>query len=402
MADYLPEEIVINILQRLPVETLVRCTAVRKSWYSLITSPEFISSHLKLAAAAADGETPLLLIRRRISSSERYELHSDGEPLTRVSKLKFPFSSTNSYFTIVGSCNGLLCIYDDRVDYTDTIILWNPCIKKSILLPEPNLIHNSYGGFAQSFGFGFDSIAGDYKVVRVSCVDDLDHQIELYKLSTGAWQDISSHLKFDRCFIIDDRSRQAYVNGATYWIASCPHSCDLIIVLFDMSTEVFGEIKLPIEVSETDPIIRKDLMVFDERLALVLCSDSAVEPTFCVWVMKEYGVEESWTKQLVFEFHILGAIFIRPVWVRKCGGIIAVLQDGGLYSFDLKDDEIKDLGVHCSGYEYYEHSFHVDSYIKSLVLLERGAYFSDSVTCDQLMPNRQIYDCDSIGSCESD
>lgn len=180
MADYIPEEIIIKILEKLPIKTILQSTCVCKSWYTLITSSHFISSHSKHQKTK-----PLLLLRRCIRNVEHYALYSDNNVDSSLinsvaTTVDFPFKSMNSYFTIIGSCNGLLCISDDRVYHTHTIILWNPCIKKLVFLPKPCLVYNSYGTFVQSLGFGHDSVTDDYKVVRITYVDYA--QVELYRL----------------------------------------------------------------------------------------------------------------------------------------------------------------------------------------------------------------------------
>ncbi|KAK6134391.1 hypothetical protein DH2020_031880 [Rehmannia glutinosa] len=288
MADYLCEGIIINILHRLPVKTLLRCTSVCKSWYSLITAPEFISSHLKFAAAS-----PFLLLRRCIRNSEGYDF--------------------------------------------------------------------------------------DYKVVRITYVDCVrgKPQIELYKLSTGFWQDMS-YLELDH--VIYNKSRQAYVNGATHWVARHLDSYDLI-VFFDMCREVFGEMPLPVSLVNNDLMRSKDLVVYMESLALILWNMNGAEPCFCVWVMKEYGVQESWIKHFSFDFHDFGGRFLRPLWVRNKGEVITVCQDGRLISYDPDGGEVKDLGVHGSRSDDYRRSIHVESYVESLILIGRGPYASDSATC---------------------
>ncbi|VFQ71757.1 unnamed protein product [Cuscuta campestris] len=60
MRPYLPPEVITLILIRLPVKSAVKCTAVCKSWYTLIKDPSFISTHLQQAAALQDDYLLLL------------------------------------------------------------------------------------------------------------------------------------------------------------------------------------------------------------------------------------------------------------------------------------------------------------------------------------------------------
>ncbi|XP_073128494.1 F-box/kelch-repeat protein At3g23880-like [Henckelia pumila] len=376
MADYLPEGVIVNILQRLSVKNLICCTCVSKSWYSLITSPEFISSHLNFTSAT-EKDASLLLLRRCLADSECYSLYTDEKFCTWNDTLKFPFTSINSYFTIIGNCNGLLCLSDDRVLYLHTIILWNPCIRKSIVLPKPNLIYNSFGTFVQSFGFGFDPISSDYKLVRITYVDDAQEplpQVEIYRLSTGMWQDIS-YLALD-C-VIYNRSRPAYINGSTHWIANSIQRGDLI-VSFDMCREVFRKMTIPASLVNLESFSSKDVVAYKGSLALVSWNLSGNDPGFCVWVMKEYGVAESWAKHFVMTYQNAGGGIMRPLWVRKNGGILVARQDGRVVSYDVVGDGVEDLRIRGSSSEEFVRSVHVDGYMESLVLLGRGPMFDDA------------------------
>ncbi|KAM7497927.1 hypothetical protein LguiA_022341 [Lonicera macranthoides] len=128
MSDYvLPTEIWIEeILTRLPLKTLLRCTSVCKS----CTNP----------------------------------------------------------FNIIGTCNGLVCLSEDAQQYTDIMTLWNPSIRKFVRLPYPNFGYNAHGAYLLLVGFGFNPVTNDYNVVRVAYPKKVETKVvELYELSTGSW-----------------------------------------------------------------------------------------------------------------------------------------------------------------------------------------------------------------------
>lgn len=87
---------------------------------------------------------------------------------------------------------------------------------------------------------------------------------------------------------------------------------------------------------------------------------------------------------------------MRPLWIRKQGAVVVVWQDGRLISYD-REGEVEDLGVRGSRSDTYQRSLHVDNYMSSLVLLERGSDYSDATTGSSL-PTLQTDDGDNVGS----
>ncbi|KAL8155694.1 hypothetical protein AgCh_000916 [Apium graveolens] len=70
---------------------------------------------------------------------------------------------------LVGSCNGLVCVWNQHHKYGSSIYIWNPATRKSRRLPKhvncrhvpfPHLLLGS-----SIVGFGYDSLHHDYKVV---------------------------------------------------------------------------------------------------------------------------------------------------------------------------------------------------------------------------------------------
>ncbi|KAF3634154.1 hypothetical protein FXO37_26635 [Capsicum annuum] len=206
MSNYLPPNLLLEILSRLPVISLLRFRCVSKQWCSLISSPHFISIHLSLATVMATPNatataTPLFLLRHlsiRPKKQEKYSVYlhpSKTENLILVKQLNFPFKTdSGNHFRVVDFCNGLFCLSDDLFRYRDTVILWNPAIRKSIILPKPRVHFGPYGPYMFCLGFGFDE-KSDFKVVRTTYLQDgngaytvLPPEVEVYSLSTGLWK----------------------------------------------------------------------------------------------------------------------------------------------------------------------------------------------------------------------
>ncbi|KAL6200385.1 hypothetical protein ACLB2K_030167 [Fragaria x ananassa] len=54
MFDAFPPEICLDIFHRLPIKSLIQCTAVRKAWRSVIRNPSFILTHLRRTMESND------------------------------------------------------------------------------------------------------------------------------------------------------------------------------------------------------------------------------------------------------------------------------------------------------------------------------------------------------------
>lgn len=82
----------------------------------------------------------------------------------------------------------------------------------------------------------------------------------------------------------------------------------------------------------------------------------------CVWVMKEYGVAESWTKLYTIS---IPERLTRTIGFRKDGEVLLQLRNKELVSYDPVTGNVKDLGIFGS-----IRSFYVGTYVESLVLLK--------------------------------
>lgn len=266
--------------------------------------------------------------------------------------------------------------------YVDNTILWNPTIRKWVRLPRPRVTFTSHGGFDHAIGFGFDAKTNDYKVVRIVRLLDFDlelpPEIDLYSLSTGAWRNIS-HLGLP--YRIMGRATQAYLNGAAHWIGADMEKRCLMMVSFHMGDESFHSMSIPADT----PFFPWFLCpaVIQGSLSLVETKVFGSEKSWCIWVMKEYGVASSWTK--LFDVGN-GERGNRLIGFRKEGELLFDAH-GDLISYNPRLVQLKGLGIHSYNEDWNEGSLHTDTYMESLVLLG-----SPAQTNEDEVPYKEVKD----------
>lgn len=292
MAAQLLEEILVNIFLRLPTKTICQLTCVCKSWNSLITSPSFIKVH------HGRPQDSLLFFQGYFGKrKEFFIMHHDNATFDKYAEFTCPFKSSLSGFSrVIGCCNGVICLTNDQCIYTDHTFLWNPWIKKCVVLPKPRITFASHGAFRHVLGFGFDEQKNDYKVVRIVYLESskIPAEVDVYRLSSGSWHNIS-HLEFR--YKIDRKAPQVYVNGAAHWLAYNKGRNRHLVVAFHMADEVFRYIKPPRGMEFS----MKNLLVppgdCEGSLTLTSREGSGYDEIWSVWMMREYGVAKSWIKQ---------------------------------------------------------------------------------------------------------
>nr|POF13382.1 f-box protein [Quercus suber] len=247
---------------------------------------------------------------------------------------------------LIGSANGLFCLYEQQ-----RYILWNPSIRKFITLPKRFITvkaHGLYIGCCRQ-AFGFDSRTNDYKVVRIS----FPSRINMSEEAKPPLIEPSSFFKWCCHFAAE----YAYKPSGP------------LVLSFDLHDEAFHVIPLPnVTFKWTNNV---HTSVIGGLLSLLFHYVRNADNKCCaIWVMKEYGVVDSWTKQFTVDLNGGGEI-IRVLGLQKNGNILveAILSGPSrceLSSYDPKSELVKNLGI-C-GRSYY---FHVDNYMENLGLLDK-------------------------------
>ncbi|KAH7833116.1 hypothetical protein Vadar_003262 [Vaccinium darrowii] len=188
--------------------------------------------------------------------------------------------------------------------------------------------------------------------------------VEIYSLNAGLWK-VSSRASdsFPPGYYLETPS--AYLKGAIHWAAEpLRNRIDAVVLSFDLSDDVFKTISLPSDVASASDM--KTAVVWGS-LSLI-CEDTfdRANKSCSIWIMKEYGVVDSWYKYVKIDLTggIKGVIGIRN------NGHILLEGDKPrhweLSSYDPRSKEIKLLGINGTiGH------FSVDAYKENLVLLNK-------------------------------
>ncbi|KAI9112585.1 hypothetical protein K1719_016508 [Acacia pycnantha] len=344
----LPDEIMEQILPRLPVKSLIRFKSVAKSWRTQITNPSFIARQFKLYDSVTKNSRLRLIFR--LHNKRCISLISDQEPIDI--EVPFPEKNDVSFIFVYGQCNGIFClqaVYRGDKAGRFSLILWNPGTREVKVLPAS---HNHSKGII--FGFGIDPVTKDYKVVRFGnlAFEGREHPpVEVYNLSTDSWRTVDTvvpaayQLGFPKC--------RAYLNGFYHWICVVDFN-HRGILFFDFSKELFGRIQLPPEIALVKELI---VAVIDEKLACVVAPYNKIFRGFEIWVMNEYGVESSWSEKFCVALECPEYGFFLGFW-----GDDEILVDdiGQLVSYNLKTmqirkfDEIRGIRKNFRVFDYME------------------------------------------------
>ncbi|XP_072965329.1 putative F-box protein At1g47790 [Typha angustifolia] len=163
------EDLLEEILVRLPLKSLFRFKCVSKSWHGMISDDHF-RRRLPLVTSA---------VFYRGSSDQdgapRYAFVSDDHHLEECNLDFFPYHDKS---TIIDSCNGLLLSYSSP---STAFYVVNPSVKRWVALPKPlKKTHLSV--------LAFDPCdSPDYKVVCFTAWRAHGAEIEVFSSETAKW-----------------------------------------------------------------------------------------------------------------------------------------------------------------------------------------------------------------------
>lgn len=217
LAPLLPPQILEwEILTRLPVQSLVRYKSICKSWNLLISSNhDFIKSQFVFNT----NKNSLIL-----QQVDHQGVYSD--------------IPRDCY--IIGCIDGLVCFYRWRDDDPQVIEIkicnpaLNRCLVKLTLKKDVELSH-------VLIGFGFDSVANDFKVMYGYLIKNQPLLVDVYSCKAACWKSIDPSNILYSGKICTSRE-PTIVNGCPFWLIKKNDQdaeISLVVIWFDVQREVF-------------------------------------------------------------------------------------------------------------------------------------------------------------------
>ncbi|XP_021719895.1 F-box protein CPR30-like [Chenopodium quinoa] len=179
-----------------------------------------------------------------------------------------------------GSCNGLVCL----LCQADDVMLLNPATRACKNLLKVKLT-NKYMQLCTPLGFGYDCITNDYKVLRCA-------RLRMPNAGIPEWETLLYSFRSNSWVIIQKPpwswetvrlSPGIVANNSLHWM---DHERKKI-KCFDLFSQRYYEIPLHEKIS---PGNSSNLCVLRGQLCIVTTF------YFDTWILKEYGVHDSWTR----------------------------------------------------------------------------------------------------------
>ncbi|XP_074381489.1 F-box/kelch-repeat protein At3g23880-like [Apium graveolens] len=331
----LPHELAFDIFFRVPVKSLIRSSAVCKTWYSIVKNPDFVSAEISHAISSCNEDSVLIIPRH-----DKYCLLISAETGAVIDKYEIPFASTK--LELVGSVNGLVCLIDDFIPTRDPFLytfpktayhnlyMWNPSVRKykQIVSSSFRKRYADEVRISYAHGFGFYEPSRDYRVVRImyfnglrgNQFEKLTPRVEVFSLRMNRWRP----WRGDNNAVVSRVASKigTTVNSTVYWLKD--ESSGVWIMSFDFNNEVFGKIKLPNDVCHSLGEVRDfQLMKFEGSLSvcvrnhLTLIDKKFYRPC-CIWLISHNdGVVSS-----TLRFRVVLKKIGQPLNITKGGALL--------------------------------------------------------------------------------
>lgn len=273
----LQQELVLDILSRLPADTLYKCAKAYRDWNF------FFSTHYFVHDLFLPRASPTIIVHHRpLIDDELYYL-DDFEGDGNISPISLKIKDGPcicSCFRLKFSCFGLLFFTDPHLSYA---VVLNPVTRE-----KTYLVHDCEG-YTDICGVYYHSIAKEFCVLLVSrsIIDGyVNFKLLREQAPSRSWNKLSSI-----SYLPVTEVPPVNLNGALHWMRfGRSHS----IILFSIVEEKFKLMPRPtvVPILHPDGKLKKEAQLFDLNGNLALCQlGDALE----IWTLENY-TSWFWTK----------------------------------------------------------------------------------------------------------
>ncbi|KAI5658202.1 hypothetical protein M9H77_26995 [Catharanthus roseus] len=363
----LETNILYEILSRLPLRSILACRCVCKTFLKILKDdPFFIQLHLARARTTVNlvlegcvyDQSWLVFSMFDLDQGFRASCsidcqHSSCRPGNPFSPARAwqnaEFCILNRRTALVGECNGLLCLYSD-LSSQPLYVICNPVLGEYLPLPYLSPSTTPVVSYFNISGFGF-SESGEYKVIHFASLKSVDPLtslpsrkmvVDIGTLSSGLWRRISDA----PCPKIRG-SFDSLLNGSLHWITNSHKPAELLCSL-NLESENFMSLPPPshFNLDFMNKISGTNVGVLGGSLCLCYVKEKS---HFEAWVMKDYGVKESWMKQFSIDIAFYSGLrrvdFYKPLKFLSNGELWLQQSFNCLISYNPQTGTFKDFEV---------------------------------------------------------
>ncbi|XP_058741765.1 F-box/kelch-repeat protein At3g23880-like [Vicia villosa] len=370
LPPFIPDEIIAEILCVLPVKTILQLKCVSKTWKTLISDPAFVQKHFNYSSL-----NPYLLFTPR---KLRYPTSIvKFLPVLRFLETDLSNIVSNDSFRggkdncqVIGTCNGLICLFFHYRYRKYWFRLWNPATrilsKKLGIFEDHHTIYDSC-----KFTLGSDISTGTYKVVALSKVAvreenpiSMKNQFGVLSLGDNCWRNFQFCSSIPVCLIYgnaENINNGLHLNGTVNWLAlpkyiqpfyqydckSIANAQQFVIVSLDLSTETCTQFLLPPGFDEV-PLFQPTLNILTGCLCFL---HDLKGSEFVIWHMKEFGVQKTWTMLFKITHNDIQmddylsqfSTYSVPLYLSKNGDtcILANYDDNQVFIYNQREKRVR-------------------------------------------------------------
>ncbi|KAF8653933.1 hypothetical protein HU200_062070 [Digitaria exilis] len=324
----LPEDQVLEVLTRVPLDDLAACRVVSTRWRSITYDPAFAPLHCRRTATVSGYF--LQGMERNRHRVEFVSMHAS--PAISLDFLP----SSNARIEAVAAHRGLACcvgFFDTPRRRPPCYYVCKPATRQWRALPSPRTRFHTAAMAMAAKPCSNAAVKAEFKIVRFSIpkVHNYLH-CEVFDSRRFAWRRAPDV----HCEVSLPLTPAVGAHGAVHWLRWYGQD----VFAFDLESEAWRVIALPREVDERrDPRARKQLSAVAGRLCLLVTTTTeggAGEEVMGVWEIANYA-EGSWERKMTVSLKSLraeeGAMMLRHLYSSDVGFLDSLIYKDMWYDF---------------------------------------------------------------------